>query len=126
MALKTRKEDIVRRRAKEKRSKEHREQQLQLREERKLKRQKGTLLLNGADVLDAEEKFKEDHKEEIEAAQKYEERLATGEEEEEPKEVPVMPVFNKTEFLTKFDEEFPEIIIPTPVVFEKDKDWLLS
>ena len=37
-----------------------------------------------------------------------------------------MPVFNKEEFLTKWEEENPPITIPDEVIDDKDNDWRLS
>lgn len=60
LAIKTRKEDIVRRKALKKKAKEERENLIQQAEALKLKK--------AQDLIDAEEKFKEDHRDEIEAA----------------------------------------------------------
>lgn len=56
-----------------------------------------------------------------------------GEEEEEdedkekkPKEKPVMPVFNKEEFLSKWEEDNPEVFIPEEIGEEHDGDWVLG
>jgi HrpA-like RNA helicase len=90
------------------------------------------------DVVEAEAKFMEEHKDEIEAAQKFEEQEKQkkddeyGEEEEDeekekvPKEKPVMPVFNKEEYLQKWLEDNPVIEIPPPVVDDKDSDWYMT
>lgn len=103
LAIKTRKEDIVRRKGKEKKAREERERQILLKESRQVKREQ--------DVIEAEEKFKEEHKEEIEAALKGEELKKyddEGNEIEDGESKPVvMPVFRKEEFLAKFDEEHP-------------------
>ncbi len=42
------------------------------------------------------------------------------------KAIPPMPVFMKEEFLLKWDEENPVVIIPPEVVHEIDKDWYLN
>lgn len=38
----------------------------------------------------------------------------------------VMPEFNKEEFLKKWDEENPHLVIPPEVIPEYDRDWILS
>lgn len=48
------------------------------------------------------------------------------EKEKKVKEKPVMPVFNKEEFLSKWDEEYPPISIPEEVQDEIDADWILT
>jgi hypothetical protein len=94
----------------------------------------------GQDLQEAEEKFKEEHKDEIEAALKYEQMELErqedeyGEEEEDdevprekmPKEKPAMPVFNEEEFLVKWVEENPEPMLPEQIVRDIDNDWVLS
>ena len=37
-----------------------------------------------------------------------------------------MPVFNTEEFLTKWEEENPAVVIPPEVVDDLDKDWILT
>jgi hypothetical protein len=59
LAIKTRKEDIIRRKALKKKAREERDALILAAEEREKKRQK--------DLEEAEEKFKEDHKDEIDA-----------------------------------------------------------
>ena len=100
------------------------------------------------ETLDAEGKFLEEHKEEIEAASRWDADQTTkvedeyGEEDDETdnskiieggepdakivKEKPVVPVFNKDEFLKKWLEENPVIEIPSETDGEKDTDWVLS
>ena len=56
----------------------------------------------------------------------YGEEEEDEEKDQKPKEKPVMPVFNKEEHLTKWDEENPEIVIPPEVIDDKDNDWVLS
>ena len=80
-----------------------------------------------AELAEAEEKFKEDHKDEIEAAAKWEEDQKNqgeneyGNEDEDdekdhkPKEKPVVPEFNQEEFLNKWNEDNPEVEIPDEV-----------
>lgn len=41
-------------------------------------------------------------------------------------EAPVLPVHNVKECEEKFDLDNPDIVIPEPVVPEKDNDWILS
>ena len=37
-----------------------------------------------------------------------------------------MPVFNEEEFLLKWDEDFPPIVIIDEIKDEKDNDWVLA
>lgn len=108
-ALKTRKDDVVRRKAKYKRAVEDRENKIDLADKRAKRRVEV--------VEEAEEKFKEDHKDEIEAYYKGEsqDKQDYGNEDgeaEKPKEALQLPVFKKEEFLTKWDEENPSVAIP--------------
>lgn len=64
LALKTRQDDIIRRKALTLKAREHREKIIGDREAREVKR--------GVDLQEAEDKFKEDRKDEIEAFLKYE------------------------------------------------------
>lgn len=48
------------------------------------------------------------------------------EKEKKPKEKPVLPVFNLEDFIMKWDEENPPIIIPDEIEDEFDRDWILS
>lgn len=117
--MKTRKEDIVRRKAGKRRAREERELIIAKEEERLAKME--------AETLEAEGKFQDEHREEIEAAQKYEQLERDrrdddygeegGEEDEEPKEKlpkekPIMPVFNREEFINKWIEEYSPLEIP--------------
>ena len=81
----------------------------------------------------------EERKEEIDAFQKFEEgerfkqEDEYGEEEEEDgekekqlKEKPIMPEFNKHEYMQKWIEDNPIIEIPPHIVNDKDYDWVLS
>ncbi len=90
-------------------------------------------------MQEAEEKFKDEHKEDIEAALKAEQEELDkmndeyGEEEDEdeekekkPKEKPVMPVFNLEEFLQKWDEDNPPLMVPDEILDEHDRDWVLT
>lgn len=47
-------------------------------------------------------------------------------EEKANKEPPVLPVFDPSETIQKFDEENPEIEIPNEIVDEIDNDWVLD
>jgi hypothetical protein len=93
--------------------------------------------------VEAEAKFAEEHKEEIELALKWEQDQNGnaqdddyGEEGDEDggasamdtrrQERPEMPVFNKEEFLKKWLEENPVIEIPPEYVPEADADWVLT
>ena len=96
------------------------------------------------EVQEAEAKFADEHKEEIEAAAKWEneQQNANGDDdygeeddedekpskdvEEKPKEKPVVPVFNREEFLKKWLEENPKIEIPEAGNEEIDTDWVLN
>lgn len=88
------------------------------------------------ETQEAEAKFLEEHKDEIEAVLAYQQREQHpegGEQEEdegaEPVEKeapPVMPVFNKQEFLSKWLLDNPAFEIPEEVVFDVDNDWILS
>ena len=80
------------------------------------------------EVTDAEVKFMEEHRDEIEAAQRWEqeqqekvddeygEEVDASREESEatarPTEKPEVPIFNKDEFLKKWLEDNPVIDIP--------------
>lgn len=39
---------------------------------------------------------------------------------------PPLPVYENEETLLRFDEEFPEIVIPDEVVEDTDNDWALD
>lgn len=41
-------------------------------------------------------------------------------------EPPTLPEFDPAETAEKFDEEFPEVIIPEEFVDEEDNDWELE
>lgn len=97
----------------------------------------------GVDLQEAEDKFKEDHKDEIEAALKYEQMelekqeddygdeevdeddTGSGGKDKLPKEKPVMPVFNEDEFLEKWAEDNVEPQLPDEVIPDIDNDWVL-
>lgn len=113
-----------------KRDRETREQKLKEAEDRaELKKQQ---------LEEAEAKFLEDHREDIEKyeayqeeqrakeAQEYGEELDNEDEDAADKEPPTLPEFNQAEFLEKFDEETPEIEIPAEVVDQIDNDWVLE
>lgn len=95
------------------------------------------------EIQEAEAKFAEEHKEEIDAAAKWEseqnnqnvedeygeeddEEEKVKEEEVKPKEKPVVPVFNREEFLKKWLEENPKIEIPEEGNEEVDSDWQIN
>lgn len=90
-------------------------------------------------MVEAEEKFKDDHREEIENYEKWiAEKEAKENEEygdeldddenENPldKEPPTLPEFVAEEYLEKFDEDNPEIYIPDEVVDDIDNDWPMT
>jgi len=95
-----------------------------------------------ADITEAEAKFTEENKEQIDAVNAWDsaktgaghdeygeeegEEDAKQAKEEEPKERPEMPVFNKDEFLKGWLEENPVIEIPSEEQAEPDADWVLS
>ncbi len=126
----TRKQDITRRKALAKRAKEDREAKIAASQERAVNRENY--------LLEAEERFKAEHAEEIETYEKYMEEQAQkasqeyGEEMDEEDEAkanqepPVLPVFTPDESAEKFDEETPEIEIPPEVVDDIDNDWVLD
>lgn len=80
------------------------------------------------DVQEAETKYNDDHRDEIDAALAWQSRDRSGEEEgdEQPEQAPVMPVFNKQEFTAKWLSDNPQIEIPEPIVDDVDNDWILS
>eukprot|EP00347_Sterkiella_histriomuscorum_P009020 403342835 len=134
LAIKTRKDDITRRKALTLKARENRETIIQAIEAREVKR--------GVDLQEAEDKFKEEHKDEIEAALKYEQMENEKQEDEYgdeeadeddlaskdkmPKEKPVMPEFNADEFLEKWVEDNPEPVLTEEVISDIDNDWILQ
>ena len=92
------------------------------------------------DLLREEEKFAEDHKEEIEAFRRFEQQELEKKEDEygdengddeeprekPPAEKPVLPVFNREEHLLKWEEENPEPALPPEAFPDTDNDWVLS
>lgn len=118
--VKLRRQDIVRRKALQKKAKDQREEAIS----KEAKRQDRMVW----DVQEAENKYNEDHKDEIDAAHAWQSREKSGEEEgEEPSEpAPVMPVFNKGEFTAKWLIENPPIEIPEPIFDDVENDWILS
>jgi len=63
----------------------------------------------------------------MEAYLQYQQRDKNEEDEEEDGEkepAPVMPVFNKEEFLQKWLNDNPTIQIPDEPVEEPDNDWI--
>jgi len=130
-AIELRKKDIIRRKAHTKKAKEERALRINQRQERDENKQQY--------LADGKEKFQDDHREEIEAYQKWQEEQANkeegkdgyGDEEAESEsqanqEPPVLPVFNEEEYLEKFDEEFPDIFIPDEVIDDIDNDWVFT
>ena len=84
------------------------------------------------EVVEAEVKFKEDNREEIEAYNNYQQksqREPEGGDQDESAEnntAPVLPVFNKETFLTNWLNINPPIIIPDEPIEEIDNDWIMS
>lgn len=134
LCVKTRKEDVLYRKNNRKKALMNRETLIQKEQERQLKMQ--------ADIAEAEAKFNEENKEQIDAVNAWDaaktgaahdeygeedgEEDAKEAKEEEPKERPEMPVFNKDEFLKGWLEENPVIEIPSEEQVEADADWILS
>ena len=127
-AVENRKCDVVRRLALIQRERDERDNKIRAQQEREVNREKA--------LNEASEKFKEEHREEIEAYNAYLKSKETGgdeygeEEEEEDekkqKEPPKLPVFNQEEFLEKWDDETPIILIAPSTENHKDNDWDLN
>ena len=129
-AVSARKQDISRRKALAKKAKEDREAKIKASEERKINR--------ATCLEEAENKFKDERKEEIEAfaryqeeqekkaGQEYGEELDEEDEAKANQEPPVLPVFDPKEPSEKFDDENPAIEIPSEVVDDIDNDWILD
>ncbi len=125
-ALKLRKGDIIRRKSLFRRA-------IELREEATVKEANRKQRLE-VEIVEAENKYNEDHKEDMEAYLQYQQRSARGEkdgdddvdESTEREPAPIMPVFNKEEFLTKWLADNPPIQIPDEPVEEPDNDWIMS
>lgn len=89
-------------------------------------------------LAEEEEKFKGDHKEEIDAHDKWKEdknqreSKEYGDEMDEEDEArmnagpPPLPVFDMEEALARFDDEVPVIVIPDEVQEDTDNDWALD
>ena len=135
LCVKTRKDEITYRKAGRKKAIQQRDQLIQKEQERQLRQEQ--------DLVEAEAKFSEEHKEEIELAQKWEQDQNGnaqdddyGEEGDEDggasgmdtrrQERPEIPIFNRDEFLKKWLEENPIIEIPPEYVPEPDADWSLT
>jgi hypothetical protein len=130
LAIKTRKDDITRRKAQRKKAIGERDNLIESAQQRGLK--------YDADVAEAEEKFKDEHRDEIEAVVKFEqmekekENDDYGEEEEDEekekvlKEKPVMPEFNLQEYIDHWEEENPKIAVLDLEEADKDMDWDLT
>lgn len=136
LCVRTRKDEVTYRKAQRKKAIQQREQLIQKEEERKNRLQ--------IELGEAENKFAEEHKEEIELAQKWEQDQQVQQEDDygeegegdddggksaidtRRQERPEMPVFNKEEFLRKWLEENPVIEIPPEYTPEVDADWVLT
>ena len=132
LVITTRKQDIIRRKALAKKAVEDRETRIAQSEERAANREQY--------LIDMQEKFNEDHREEIEAFERFQEDKKLKESEEYGEEAddgedayaganqepPVMPVFDQKEAQDKFDDENPEIVIPPEVKHDIDNDWVLT
>lgn len=130
LAVQSRKADIIRRMAKIHKERDEREQKIKAKEERLAKR--------NSDLEEAKEKFNEEHKEEIDAYEAWKAKQAEGddqygEEDEDDeddakknKDPPMLPIFDQKEFLLKWDEETPDIIISDELTDDVDNDWVLD
>ena len=76
------------------------------------------------EIKEAEDKFHEDHREEIEAARNQQQNKDEQENEEPSEKQPVLviPVFNVQEFQVKWLLENPIIDIPEDIVEDIDND----
>jgi hypothetical protein len=124
-ALRLRKGDITRRKALFRRAIELREEAIQKEAARKARLE--------VEIVDAENKYNEDHKEDMEAYLQYQQRSSRDKNDDDDDEdntereaAPVMPVFNKEEFLAKWLTDNPTITIPEEPVEEPDNDWILT
>ena len=130
MAIDTRKQDVIRRKAIQKKNREDKASK----EEAKAKREADREQF----LLDKEAEFQEQNKDDIEAYNKWDEeqkRLAdqaygeeagSEEEEKDNQEPPVMPEFDKAEMEEKFDDENPPIEIPHEQEDDINNDWVLE
>lgn len=128
MALENRKNDIVRRKSLIHKQREERDNLIKSKEERDTKRV--------ADLEEAKNKFQEENKDEIDAYNEWKSKQEGGaddyaeeedeEEGEKDKEPPKLPEFNSEDFLEKFDEEFPEVVINENTTDDIDNDWVLT
>lgn len=130
IAIEARKSYIVRTKAQVKRDREDRGRREEQAEERAKQKENH--------LIEARDKFNDEHREEIQAYEEYEAELAKKEAEEygeeagsdndqeEEKEPPVKPVYNEAEVIEKFDEDFPEIVIPDEVQDVIHNDWVLQ
>ena len=86
------------------------------------------------DLKEAEQKFLDEKKEEIEAYQRWEQEKASidyGNEAEannnnEEKQPLVIPVFNQADWKAQWLNENPVIVIPEQVIEDKDNDWYMN
>lgn len=128
LALENRKNDIIRRKSLIHKQREERDNLIKAKEERDAKRI--------ADLKENKDKFLEDNKDDIDAYNDWKNKQEGGaddyneEEEEEEgageKEPPKLPEFDEKEFLEKFDEEFPEVVIAENTDDDIDNDWILD
>lgn len=123
LCVKTRKDDVLYRKAQRKTAILNRDSLIQKEQDRQLRMQN--------DIAEAEGKFADDNRDQLDAALKWESEQTSkveddyggeGEDddekpspkdEKEVREKPEMPVFNKEEFLKKWLEENPVIEIPS-------------
>ena len=139
LSLKTRKDEIIYRKAQRHRALSMRDGLIQKEQERQVRQEQ--------ELSEAEAKFNEEHKEEIDAVHKWEadqEAKANGggadeygDEDDDDNNTsavktartevkPDMPVFKRDEFLKRWLEDNPVIEIPLEQSPENDTDWLLT
>ena len=131
MAIDTRKQDVIRRKAIHKKNSEEKASK----EEAKAKREADREQF----LLDKETEFNEQNKDDIELYRKWEEeqkRLAEqeygdekGSDEDDDKanqEPPTLPEFDREEMEEKFDDENPPIEIPPDAEDDINNDWALT
>jgi len=131
MAISTRKQDVIRRKAIQKKNREEKASREEAKEKREADREQF--------LLDKENEFNELNREDIETYNKWQEeqkRLEEedygeekGSEDEDDKanqEPPILPVFNKEEAVEKFDDDNPPVEIPPDADDDINNDWLLE
>eukprot|EP00347_Sterkiella_histriomuscorum_P002901 403366357 len=129
LAIRTRKDDIIRRKALQKKAREHRDSQIE--------KSKAREIQHANDLRDAQQKFLDDHRDEIDAYNKYQQDLIDrGGADRQPtdedapadgqQQPPVLPVFNEADWQVQWLNDNPEVQIPEQVVEDKDIDWYMT